>query len=188
MLRVLFISVLLLATSILHGQQYVVLPSVIENGDTCAYIQYPEYTVSARMSAKMRRWYKRNHKLIRNMRVVMPYAKEASARLLSIDRSLIGIEDANLRKKYYKEQEKQLIEEFEDDIRRMTFSQGKLLIKLIDRETGKTSYSIIHEYRSGLTAAFWQGIARVFGYNLKENYNPEKEKEIELAIRLLGYE
>lgn len=174
--------------SLVKGQNYQVLPAIIENGDTCAYIQLAEFRVNARMSAKMRRWYNRNDKLIRNMRVVMPYVKIVSARLLAIDRSLLGIEDEKIRKNYYKEQEQKLIDEFEVDVRKMTFSQGKLLIKLIDRETGKTSYSIIQEYRSGITAAFWQGFARIFGYNLKESYNAAKEPEIETAIKLLGYE
>ena len=188
MQRILFISIFLILSAVVKGQEFKILPAIISNGDTCAYIQLPEFHVSARMSSKMRRWYKRNSRLVRNMRVVMPYAKLASARLLAIDRSLMGIQDEKLRKQFYKEQEQQLISEFENDIRKMTFSQGKLLIKLIDRETGKTSYTIIHDYRSGLTAAFWQGLARVFGYNLKESYNPAKEIEIETAIRLLGYE
>ncbi|MBC8344331.1 MAG: DUF4294 domain-containing protein [Bacteroidetes bacterium] len=188
MQKVFFISFLIFLNISARAQKYQVLPAVIENGDTVAYIQLAEFKVSARMSPRMRRWYNRNDKLIRNIRIVMPYAKIASARLMDIDRSLVGIEDEKLRKKYYKIQEQKLIDEFEIDIRKMTFSQGKLLIKLIDRETGKTSYSIIHEYRSGLTAAFWQGLARIFGYNLKVNYNAAKEPEIETAIKLLGYE
>lgn len=68
--------------------------------------------------------------------------------------------------------EKDVFNEFEDDIKDMTITQGKLLIKLIDRETQNTSYELIKDYRGGLTAAFWQGIARIFGTNLKEEYDP----------------
>jgi hypothetical protein len=76
------------------------------------------------------------------------------------------------RKDYMKKVEKDVFADYEGDIREMTITQGRLLIKLIDRETQNTSYTLIKDYRGKLAAAFWQGIARIFGTNLKEEYDP----------------
>jgi hypothetical protein len=73
--------------------------------------------------------------------------------------------------------------EYEDDMREMTMTQGRLLIKLVDRETQNTSYDLIRDFRGKFTAAFWQGIARIFGTNLKEEYDADGEDApIELII------
>ena len=78
--------------------------------------------------------------------------------------------------------EKDVFGEYEDDIEDMTISQGRILIKLIDRETQNTSYTLIREYRGKFSAAFWQGIARIFGTNLKEEYDPYGEDALIEAI------
>ena len=185
-LQILLLLIVFLPAS--NAQISNLYPAKIMDGDTVAIITLPIFTVEAKMTAKMRRWYRQNERLIRNVRITMPYAKIAAERLKAIDRQMTKIQDEKIRKQFYKQQEKLLVEEFEKDIRKLTFSQGRLLIKLIDRETGKTSYSIIQDYRSGLTAAFWQSLARVFGYNLKTAYNPAEEKELETIIKMLGYD
>lgn len=163
-------------------------PVKVVDGDTMAIITLREVVIVDKMSARMRKWYKQNEKLIRNVRIVMPYAKTAAAYLEQIDRQVSGIKNEKIRKQFYKQQEELLVRQYEQEMRKLTFSQGKLLIKLIDRETGRSSYKIIAEYRSSFTAAFWQGFARVFGYNLKQTYDPDKDQDIELVIKLLGYE
>jgi len=82
------------------------------------------------------------------------------------------ISDEKERKNYIKDVEKDVFGEYEDDMKDMTLTQGKLLIKLIDRETYNTSYELIRQYRGAISAAFWQGIARIFGTNLKAEYDP----------------
>ncbi len=182
------IFLLLFITPNLQAQESYLLPARIINGDTIPIITLPEFKVEAKMSVKMRRWYKKNQRLIHNIKVTMPYAKLAAAKLKVIDRQMAKISDEKYRKQYYKQQEQLIIKEFEKDIRKLTFSQGRILIKLIDRETGRTSYTIIQEYRSGLTAAFWQSLAKIFGYNLKTAYDPKEEVEIETIIKMLGYD
>jgi hypothetical protein len=76
------------------------------------------------------------------------------------------------RKDYMRSVEKDVFAKYEGDMRDMTMTQGRLLIKLIDRETQNTSYTLIKDYRGKFAAAFWQGIARIFGTNLKEEYDP----------------
>jgi hypothetical protein len=73
--------------------------------------------------------------------------------------------------------EEELKAEFEDDIRNMTLNQGRILIKLIDRETGNSSYDLVKDLRGTFQAFFWQSIARIFSTNLKESFNPNANKE-----------
>ena len=87
------------------------------------------------------------------------------------------------RKEYIKKVEKDLFAEFEGEIRNMTVSEGRILIKLIDRETGKSSYEIIKEFKGGFNAFFWQTVARLFGHDLKSAYDAENEdKMIEYIV------
>jgi hypothetical protein len=90
------------------------------------------------------------------------------------------------RKRIMKQAEKELNEQFGDDLRNLTFTQGKILIKLIDRETGETSYDLVRELRGSFTAFFYQAFARIWGFNLKDNYDPEGEDElIEQIVQLI---
>jgi hypothetical protein len=77
--------------------------------------------------------------------------------------------------------------QFEKEVKRLTVTQGIILVKLIDRETGRTSYQVIKELKGGFTAFFWQGIARIFGNNLKTEYDPENQDKVMEDI-VLGIE
>jgi hypothetical protein len=88
------------------------------------------------------------------------------------------------RKEYLKNVEKDVFAQYEGDMRQMTITQGRLLIKLIDRETQNTSYTLIKDYRGKFAAVFWQGIARIFGTNLKEQYDPFGEDALIESIIL----
>jgi integrase len=126
--------------------------------------------------------YRRYERLIYNIKKVYPYAKVVRLRLERVNEELKNIPDEKDRKNYIKSIEKDVFAEYEDDIRQMTITQGRLLIKLIDRETQNTSYDLIREYRGKIAAGFWQGIARIFGTNLKEHYDADGE---DLLIELI---
>ena len=79
------------------------------------------------------------------------------------------------REKYINKVQKELFSVFESQMRSLTVSQGALIMKLVDREVGKSSYNIIKGYKSGITAGFWQGIAKMFGSDLKKPYDPDGE-------------
>ena len=79
------------------------------------------------------------------------------------------------REKYINDIQKELFDAFEEPMRGMTVTQGQLLMKLIDREVGKSSYSIIKDYKNGIAAGFWQGVAKLFGSDLKKHYDPSGE-------------
>ena len=136
------------------------------------------------MSKRDRR---RQTRLIRNFKKAYPYAKLLSSTMKDIENNMQYIKGEKEREHYVKSREKAFRMHYEDEIKKLTISQGLLLIKLIDRETGDTSFEIIKEFRGGLLAGTYQALARIFGHNLKVNYDPENEdKEIELLV--LKYE
>jgi hypothetical protein len=118
----------------------------------------------------------------------MPYAIEASKIITDANEHIATLETEREKNQYLKKVEKQLKEEYEPVIRKMTFSQGKLLIKLIDRQCGSSSYELIKIYKSGRSAFFWNGIAGIFGMDLKNEYDPKEEQEIEVILDYLGYD
>ncbi|MCE1199679.1 MAG: DUF4294 domain-containing protein [Marinilabiliales bacterium] len=106
---------------------------------------------------------------------VYPIAKLASRKLAEYDRVYASFKTERERKNYVKAVEKDLFKEYEPELRSMKVSEGKILIKLLDRETGRTSYEIIKEFKGGFAAFFWQSVARLFGHDLKSLYSPDSE-------------
>jgi hypothetical protein len=163
--------------------RYYILQNVNRDGVTMPEVEIKEVTVVARPTAVRRAEYRRNERLIYNVKKVYPYALMVRMRLNKVNEDLKAITDEKERKNYIKNVEKDVFAEYEDDMRDMTITQGRLLIKLIDRETQNTSYSLIRDFRGKFTAAFWQGIARIIGTNLKEEYDAYGEDApIELII------
>ncbi len=132
--------------------------------------------------ADMRRY----AKLVYNLKKVYPIAKHANRLLLQTNKKLEGIKSAGARRKYIREMEEQLKKEYTPILKKMTYSQGKLLIKLIDRETEHTSYELVKDLRGSFSAFFWQSVARLFGANLKDTYDGEGDDKLieELILRL----
>lgn len=115
--------------------------------------------------------------------VTYPYAKRAGVVMNDINRQLVGVKSPAKRKSIIMAREKELKKEFTDPIKDLSVYQGRVLMKLINRQTGNNCYEIIKEYKGGFTARFWQTVAFVFGSNLKQPYNAEGEdKEIEMIV------
>ena len=159
-------------------EDYYKLHSVERDGISLPEINIREAVIIGRPSTSKKFPYWKYERLVNNLRKVYPYALVVRARLEQINAALESIPDDKQRKKYLRQIEKDVFGEYEDDIRDMTISQGKLLIKLIDRETLNTSYELIRQYRGGFSAAFWQSIARIFGSNLKAEYDPYGEDAV----------
>ena len=124
---------------------------------------------------KGKEW-RKYYRLVHNFSKAYPYALVAKKLVIEADstiaaRNLKGVK----REKYIAQVQAELFEVFEGQMRSLTVSQGALIMKLIDREVGKSSYSIIKGYKSGIAAGFWQGIAKIFGSDLKKPYDPEGE-------------
>lgn len=158
----------------------------IENGDTIPQVTLEEVNIFA-FSLNRTRWESRKlNKLIRNVKRVYPYAKIAGVKFDEYSEILSGLPDRKDQRRLMKGIEKELRDDFEGDLRKLNFSQGKILIKLIDRETGNSSYHLVQDFRGKFVAFFWQGFARLFGFNLKTEYNPKGEdKEIEFIVQMI---
>ncbi|WP_026473585.1 DUF4294 domain-containing protein [Alkaliflexus imshenetskii] len=166
-------------------KQYYLKPEIMD-GDTVPHILLNEVTIIPPWNFTSRREYNQYQRLVRNIKATLPYARIAAERLAHMNAEMERIKDDRERRRYLRDAEKQLFAEFEQPLRRLSFTQGRLLIKLIDRETGDTSYNLIREYKGGVSAFFWQGIARLFGANLKDEYDAEtNDKMIEHIISLI---
>ncbi|MCB9360984.1 MAG: DUF4294 domain-containing protein [Flavobacteriales bacterium] len=116
---------------------------------------------------------------------VYPYAKLASAKLNMYNEELTKIKSNRKRRLLLKKREKELKEEFTEVIKKMSVTQGRVLVKLIDRETGESTYDIIKEMRGGFKAFIYQGVARLYSANLKSRYNPQENEEDEMIERIV---
>ncbi len=156
-----------------HIENYHYLKSRIVDGDTIPHVYIGEIQITPPWKFKSKRQHKRYSRLVVSVKKTLPYARLAKYRLTLIARTLDTIPTEKAKKKYLKEAEKELFEEFEQPLRKLTFSQGRMLIKLIDRETGDTSYDLIKELKGGFSAFMWQSVARLFGSNLKSEYDSD---------------
>lgn len=153
----------------------------VMDGDTVYFDTINPIWIFGRKQKKDWRQY---YKLVYNFARVYPYA-EASGRLQHIVDSTIAVNHYGRMKKdrYMNEVQSMLFKDFEGALHKMTISQGAVLLKLIDRETGQSSYSIIREYKNGIAAGFWQGIAKFFDNDLKSKYDPEgADKDLEQLV------
>lgn len=163
---------------------YHVLKEATFDGQTYPLVELKEIVVYGEMPRGVKFNYRRHARLVYNVRRVYPYAVIVRDEFGRINRLLETLPTEKARDDFLRQYEKELFEKYEGDIRKMTFTQGKILIKLIDRETQNTSYDIIREYRGKFTAFFWQGIARIFGSDLKSSYDPEGDDYlIEAVVR-----
>lgn len=162
------------------------LPVQIIDGDTVPFIRLHEVEVYALKIPKTRKGRKKLTKLVKNVKRVYPYAKMASIQLKRYDKELSAATNDRQRRKIMKKAEKEINNRYGGELKKMNFSQGKILIKLIDRETGETSYNLVQELRGNFTAFFYQAFARLWGYNLKIRYDPEGEdKQIETIVKMI---
>jgi hypothetical protein len=166
-----------------HGK--VVRARIIGN-DTIIVQEIPELNIYPSYMFRNRWDFNRYQRLVRNVKAAYPYAKLAAQKVYEIELALASIYGEKKRKEYLKQAEKKLMDEFEKDVRHLTVTQGRILLKLIDRETGNTTYTILQELKGNFSATFWQAIARIFGSNLKSEYDAYGEdfliEQIVLAI------
>ncbi|MBO7220673.1 MAG: DUF4294 domain-containing protein [Alistipes sp.] len=126
---------------------------------------------------------RRYQRLIRQVKKCYPLAKQARIEMEKMERQLLAVKDKKEQEKLAKELQKQLIKQYTPVILKMTISEGKVLLKLIDRETEYTAFQIIKDFRGGFVAGFWQMFAKMFGNNLKLEYEPEtKDRVLEQIV------
>lgn len=149
---------------------------IVQGKDTVYMGEIRPSKVYSRLPKQKGKEWRKYYRLVHNFSKTYPYA--LAARKI-IDKADQTIEENDLqrvkRDRYINTVQDELFEMFEKPLRNLTISQGALLMKLIDREIGKSSYMIIKDYKNGIAAKFWQGVAKVFGSDLKEPYDPEGE-------------
>ncbi len=158
----------------------------IVDGDTILVMELRPVTIFAPRVFNSRAEQRRFNRLVYNVKRVYPYAQLAGLRFREYSEMLMHIERESERKRITKRIEDEVRREFEDDLKRLTISQGLILIKLIDRETSHTSYDLLKEFRGLFSAVFWQGLGRLFGYDLRTEYDPEgADSQIEEIVLLI---
>lgn len=164
----------------------ITVAATVIDGDTLYFVDLPEVEVFSLPWPENRRQMLRQTRTINHVKIAYPYAKLAGIKLREYEQVLMAASSDQERRKIMKQAEEELKEQFGDDLRNLTFTQGRILIKLIDRETGETSYDLVRELRGSFTAFFYQAFARIWGFNLKDNYDPEGEDElIEQIVQLI---
>ncbi len=151
---------------------------MVKDGDTILHSTINEVVVYPVPQFTSRRDLRRYHRLVHNLKVVHPYAVLAAAKLDEMNEAFTQLTNERERNQFIKQVEKELMEEFSDELKSLTITQGRLLIKLIDRETGNTSYELVRELRGSFSAFFWQTVARLFGSNLKTTFDAEGEDKL----------
>ena len=160
------------------------LPGIVVGDDTIPVVNLPIVTVVDFMDPEMMKNLQAYYRLRFNVIKVYPYAKLAAVKLKEMSDHAATLSCNKEKRQYIKETEKQMKDDFEEQIKNLSISQGDVLIKLIDRETGNTSYELIKELRGSFNAFFSQGLAKLFGHDLKDTYEPAgKDKTIENIVK-----
>ncbi|MDI1355470.1 MAG: DUF4294 domain-containing protein [bacterium] len=166
-----------------HGVR---LRAELLNGDTVPVVDLCSIDICTQFQFRTREQYELWTRTKYNVKIVYPYAIIAAAKLREYDYALQKIGDERLKKAFIKVCEKDLRHEFEDELKALTVSQGKILMKLIDREAGKTTYEVVKQLRGGFQATMWQTIAVIFGHDMKVRYDAKVEDiMVERAVKLV---
>ena len=154
----------------------------VENGDSIAVVHITPIRKYAR-KPDMRRY----ARLVRAVKRVYPIAEEAKVLMRTMEDELLALPNKKQQKMYIKGIEKRLIREYTPVLKKMTIYDGRVLLKLIDRQIDNTAYDIVKELRGSFEAGLWQALAKMFGNNLKTDYDPDKD-DILLEQIVLLYE
>jgi hypothetical protein len=166
----------------------IVTRAIILDGDTIPNIYLDEIVIFPEIIFKSKQEERRYTKLVRDLKKVYPYAKLAKDKLEELEREYAKLATEKEQKEYTKTVEQELLDEFGPRLKKLTITQGRLLLKLIDRETGNTSYALLKELRGSFSAVFWQAIARLFGSDLKTEYDAEGvDQYIERIVVLIEH-
>ena len=166
----------------------VVYGRIEPNGDTTLIVYLPEVDIDLMQRYLQIIDTRQGRRLASNVKKVYPYAKLAGTKMQEYDSILANIHDKTERSRLMKQAEKEITEQYTEELKNLTITQGLILVRLIDRETGSTTYQVVKELRGKVRAFFYQGFARLWGYNLKTEYDPHntpEDDQIETIMTLL---
>ena len=150
---------------------------VDEYGDTVRMTVFNDFIVYPPLKFKNKKQEEFYWRTVRDVRKTLPYAKLAFSALTETYEYIQTLPDKKTREKHLKRLEKDIVEQYKPVVKRMTKRQGKILLKLITRETDQNSYHIVKAFLGSLRASFYQAIGRFFGMNMKNGFNPSKNEE-----------
>jgi hypothetical protein len=157
------------------------------NGEIIPWIVLNEVKVVAIRTFQSEQDFKNYQRLRYNVLKVLPYARYAGQRYRQLERDLAITPEKRKQKELVKACDKEIKDLFNDKIKNLTISQGEILIKLVDRETGNSSFDLVKDMKGGVSAFVMQSVAKVFGHDLKNKYNRDQERDIESIIQSAGY-
>ena len=164
-----------------YGMYHFIEP---ETGDTLAMLVFNNITIYPRERFRNKKEEEFYWKTVRDVKRTLPYAKLISATLLETYEYMGTYKNEKEKQEYMKAFEKQLFKQYKPTMKKMTKNQGKMLIKLINRETNQSSYSIVKAFLGSFRAGFWQTFGRFFGVSLKQGYHPTKNKDDAMIERI----
>ncbi len=153
-------------------------------GDTCRMTYIKNITVYPPMKFKNKKEEEFYWRTVRDVKKTLPYAKLAFATLCETYEYIQTIPDKKMREKHLKTLEKDIFEQYKPVVKKMTKGQGKVMLKLINRETDQTSFNIVKAFLGSFRAGFWQTFGRLFGMNMKAGFHPEKNREDAIIDRV----
>ena len=146
---------------------------IVERGDSIPHIDIiPVYVFSRPIDLR------RYRQMVEAVKRVYPMAQAAKAKMHEMEDKLLTFKTKKERREYVRQCYKDLLREYTPVAKRMTRTQGRVFIKLLDRETDYTAYELIREFRGGFVATFWQGVGKLFGHNLKTQYDGQNEDRL----------
>jgi len=157
-----------------------------KNSDTVPHVWVREITIFPQHEFKNKREANNYGRLLYNVKKVYPYSLIIRRKYKEISDKLATIPNEREQKKYVKQAEQELRGEFEGQLTKLTYTQGRILLKLVDRQTGETTYQILKDWKGSFSAIFWQSIAVVFGSNLNAEYDPTNDDKLieEIVIKI----
>lgn len=192
MKRILFLTFLLSLMAVrLDAQEQTttingyLVPACIYEGDTIASLRMPTLYVFKPLIFKNKRKQQSYNRLIRNVKKTLPIAKEVNRAIIETYEFLQTLPDDKAREEHLRLVEKGVKEQYTPRLKKLTFTQGKLLIKLINRETDSSSYELVKAFLGPFKAGFYQAFAAIFGASLKKEYHPEEEDALVERVVLL---
>jgi len=156
-----------------------------EKGDTIPVVSLREIYVFPQARFKNKKEEENYYKLIRDVKRTLPYAKMVYETLIETYEYMETLPNDKARQKHLKLMEKELFQQYKPELKKLTFSQGKLLIKLVDRECNQSSYNLVKAYLGSFRASFWNLFAGMFGASLKSEYDPQGKDAMTERIVLL---
>lgn len=158
---------------------------VLEDGDSIQYMEMNNVYVYPPLNLKDRKTFNGYMRLVRNVKTVLPIAKEVNSIIIETYEYLETLPDKRARDAHMKKVESSIYKEYKPRMKRLTYSQGKLLIKLIYRECNSSSYDIVKAFLGPIRAGFWQAFSSIFGASLRKGYDPDDTDRLTERVVLM---